>query len=140
MIISVSDIYNGGTEMRLSGSGYNLGYSHIASNQSGKVGLPVARSAVIYSHYEHVQGYSARENSPTVPISKIRILNNLIDNLSKMKSEPSPSQQFDSSQEMSSEAIGNLIDSYAKELHRVVTAAQTGFNAVETGLVVSLSA
>lgn len=126
--------------MRLSASGYNLGYSQIATAQNGKIGLPVASHSVLYSHYEHVQGYSARENSPTVPISKIRILNNLIDNLSRMKGDSSLRNSITAPEKMSSEAIGHMIDSYAKELHRVVTAAQTGFNTSETGMVVSLSA
>jgi len=127
--------------MRLSGSGLNLGYNQIAtSTQSGKIGLPVANKAVLYSHYKHVQGYSSGDNSRTVPISKIRILNNLIENLTKMKSNSSIKNSITSTEKMSSEAASRLIDNYAKELHRVVTAASTGFNATETGMVVSLTA
>jgi len=140
VIISVSDNEIKGAEMRLSASGYNLGYSQVATAQRTGIGLPVSSQSVIYSYYEHVHGYSAGDNSPTVPISKIRILNNLIDNLSRMKGDSSLKNPAQGADEMSSEAMGQLIDSYAKELHRVVAAAQTGFNASETGMVVSLSA
>lgn len=126
--------------MRLAGSGYNIGYSQIAASQSGKIGLPVAGNSVIYSYYKHVQGYTARDNAPTVPISRIRILNSLIDNLSKMKGDSSVKNNLKGAEKMSSEALGHMIESYAQELHRVVTAARTGFNAVETGMIVSLSA
>lgn len=127
--------------MRLSGSGLNVGYNQIvSSNNSGKIGLPVSSKAVLYSHYKHVQGYASKDNTQTVPISKIRILNNLIENLTRMKGDNSLRNSIGSTDTMSSDAATRLIDTYAKELHRVVTAASTGFNATETGLVVSLTA
>ncbi|MBB6479482.1 hypothetical protein [Spirochaeta isovalerica] len=126
--------------MRLNGSGFNLGYSQVATAQRTGIGLPVSSNSVIYSYYKHVHGYSAGENSPTVPISKIRILNNLIENLSRLKGDASLKNSISGADKMSSEAVGRLIDSYSKELHRVVSAAQTGFNVSETGMVVSLTA
>ncbi|MBN2657210.1 MAG: hypothetical protein JXR86_09135 [Spirochaetales bacterium] len=126
--------------MRLTGSGYNLGYSQVATAQRTGIGLPVSSNSVIYSYYKHVHGYSASDNSPTVPISKIRILNNLIENLTRLKGDNSLKQSAAGADKMSSEAVNRMIDSYAKELHRVVSAVQTGFNATETGLVVSLTA
>lgn len=127
--------------MRLSGSGLNLGYNQLAAPmQNSRIGLPVASKSVLYSYYKHVHGYSSNDINRTVPISKIRILNNLIENLSKMKGDSAMKNPITSAEKMSSEAVGQMIDTYAKELHRVVTAAQTGFNTSETGLVVSLTA
>mgnify|MGYP003574162307 CR=1 FL=1 len=127
--------------MRLSGSGYNLGYNQIAvSSKNSSIGLPVASKSVIYSYYKHVHGYSAKASSQTVPISKIRILNNLIENLSKLKGDNSIKNSLKSTEKMSSDAVGRLIDTYSKELHRTVTAMNTGFGTGETGLVVSLTA
>ena len=127
--------------MRLSGSGYNFGYNQVnVSSNNSRIGLPVSSKSVIYSYYKHVQGYSAKDNSQTVPISKIRILNNLIENLSKMKGDNSLKNSINSTAKMSSEATDRLIESYSKELHRTVTSMNTGFNATETGLVVSLTA
>lgn len=127
--------------MRLSGSGYNLGYNHNAgSAKSRQIGLPVSSKSVIYSYYKHVHGYSSKDSSQTVPISKIRLLNNLIENLSKLKGDSSLKNPMSNSKEMSSEATDRLIETYAKELHRTVTAMNTGFNTAETGLVVSLTA
>lgn len=127
--------------MRLSVNGINWGYNQITtSTKAGKIGLPVASKALLYSHYKHVQGYSSGDNSQNVPISKIRILNNLIENLTRMKRDSSLKNSITSTEKTSSEATSRLIDSYSKELHRVVTAASTGFNASETGMVVSLTA
>jgi hypothetical protein len=127
--------------MRLSSSGYNLGYNQLSSsNQNNKIGLPVASNAVLYSYYKHVHGYSSSDNSQTVPISKIRILNNLIESLSNIKRDSSIKNSITSTEKMSSEATSRLIDTYAKELHRTVLASNTGFNATETGMVVSLTA
>lgn len=127
--------------MRLSGSGYNMGFNQMAvSAKSSRIGLPVSNKSVIYSYYKHVHGYSSGDKSQTVPISKIRILNNLIENLSKMKGDQSIKNSISSTEKMSSEATNRLIETYAKELHRTVTAMNTGFNSGETGMVVSLTA
>lgn len=127
--------------MRLFGSGLNLRYNQIStSSQIGKIGLPVASNAVLYSNFKHVQGYRSNDSSRTVPISKIGILNNLIENLTRLKSDSSLKNSITSTESLSSEAASRLIDTYAKELHRVVAAANTGFNTTETGMVVSLTA
>jgi hypothetical protein len=127
--------------MRLSGSGYNVGYNHMAvSSKNSPIGLPVASNAVIYSYYKHVHGYPSKESSQTVPISKIRILNNLIENLSKMKGDQSIKNSLSSTETMSSEAKDRLIETYSRELHRAVTTSNMGFNSIETGMVVSLTA
>ena len=125
--------------MRLSGSGYNLGYNAVSGSNS-RVGLPVASRSLLYSHYKHVHGYSVKGNSKTVPISKIRILNNIIDNLVKIKRDNSIKEIFPADRKISSESADKLIESYAEELHRTITAMNTGFNSTETGLVVSLTA
>ncbi|MDA3810985.1 MAG: hypothetical protein PF518_11740 [Spirochaetaceae bacterium] len=127
--------------MRLSGSGYNLGFNQAAiSARSSRIGLPVSNKSIIYSYYKHVQGYATKDNSQTVPISKIRILNSLIENLTKIKGDSSIKNSMTSSEKMSSEAVTRLIDTYAKELHRTVTSMNTGFSTGETGMVVSLTA
>ncbi|MBQ5780863.1 MAG: hypothetical protein IIW10_02800 [Spirochaetaceae bacterium] len=45
-----------------------------------KVYIPVSKDQVIYSHMEHVEGYASDETS-TVPIDKLLLLNNLLDSL-----------------------------------------------------------
>ncbi len=124
--------------MRLSGSGYNLSFNQsVGSSRSNRIGLPVSNKALIYSYFKHVQGYSAGDNASTVPISKIRILNNLIDNLSKIKHND---REYPSDAEVSPEAIDALIDQYSQDLHQSIAMMHTGFNGGETGLVVSLTA
>ncbi len=127
--------------MRLSGSGYSFGYNQASiSTRSNRIGLPVANRSLIYSYFKHVQGYSAGENANTVPISKIRILNNIIDNLSKIKRDNSLNIDLPMDGNLSSEALGELIDRYAKELHQTIAAVNTGYSPSENGLIVSLTA
>ena len=127
--------------MRISGSAYHLGYNQLSlSSKNGPIGLPVSSKSLIYSQYKHVRGYTARANSKTVPLSKIRILNSIIENLSRIKGDLSIKNSISSTAKMSSEATDRLIETYAKELHRAVASMNSGFQAPETGLVVSLTA
>ena len=61
-------------------------YSSCGSN--GKLYVPVKKAVLIYSHFDHVSGVAAKAGQKGVSISKIKILNTLIDRLSTMKSEP----------------------------------------------------
>ena len=63
--------------------GSSFGTSPVAS--SGKLYVPVSKSALLYSHFDHVSGVAASSGQMGVSISKIRILNSLIDHLSKIK-------------------------------------------------------
>ena len=66
-------------------------YSNVASaNASHKLYVPVSKSAVLYSHFDHVSGFVAKNGQGGVSISKIQILNTLIDHLSSIKSGKVP--------------------------------------------------
>jgi hypothetical protein len=61
------------------------------SSQSGKLSVPVSRASVIYSHFKHVSGVAAPDGVNGAPVSKLKILDTLIDRLSQMrKSNHSP--------------------------------------------------
>lgn len=64
-----------------------------AGGSFGKLYVPVSRSALIYSNFDHVSGVAAKSGQNGVSISKIRILNSLIDRLSAIKNEPKKSVQ-----------------------------------------------
>ncbi len=127
--------------MRLTGSGYNLGYNQFAhSGRNNSIGLPVANKSLMYSYYKHVHGYSVSGNSGTVPISKIRILNSIIDNLSKIKQRSNIKETIPSFNDVGSDDVSQLIESYASELHQLLNPVSSGYSFSETGLIVSLSA
>jgi len=57
------------------------------SAAGSRVAVPVSPSAYIYSHFEHVSGVPAPEGESGVNINKLKIIDTLIDRLSKMKKE-----------------------------------------------------
>jgi len=87
-------------------------YSSMASG-SGKLYVPVSKSALLYSNFDHVSGVAAKTGQQGVSISKIRILNSLIERLSAIKNEPK-----DSIQDISDDQADVLIEAYQKQIQQ----------------------
>jgi hypothetical protein len=74
--------------MRIQGaSAFPLGYA-LAASGSGKTSLPVSPGNYIYSHFKHVSGVPAPEGTRGVAITKLKILDVLIEQLGQMKKQP----------------------------------------------------
>ena len=95
---------------------YSFSNSLVSSGVSGKLYVPVARSAVLYSNFDHVSGVATKGNQQGVSISKIRILNSLIDRLSAIKNQPK-----ESISDMSEERVQQLIENFQKQLKQTIT-------------------
>ncbi|MDR0587039.1 MAG: hypothetical protein LBG26_07355 [Treponema sp.] len=89
----------------------SIGYA-ITAARTGRMSLPVSRSSYIYSHFEHVSGVPAPEGSQGVTITKLKILDVLIDQLSQIKKQPAP----DSGMSPSNERIDALISQYEGQI------------------------
>lgn len=63
-------------------------YSGIITGGSSKLYVPVKPQNLIYSHFDHVAGVAAKPNQGGVSISKIQILNSLLNELITMKGMP----------------------------------------------------
>jgi hypothetical protein len=50
--------------------------------------LPVSRASYIYSHFRHVSGVPAPDGSRGVPITKLKVLDTLIERLAQIKKQP----------------------------------------------------
>lgn len=115
-------------------------YAHNSSVGS-KLYVPVSSSSLLYSHFDHVQGFAARNGQNGVSISKLRILNTLIDHLSSIKSgSTKPNLKSTSPEE-----IDNLIKNYQTEISQAVKAAETtpyilAGNKPEAGVLFSVNA
>jgi len=90
----------------------SIGYA-ITASMGGRTSLPVSPSMVIYSHFKHVSGIPAPEGTKGVNISKLKILDTLIEQLSKMKSQPVAQINMNESDE---KRINALIDQYQKQI------------------------
>jgi hypothetical protein len=89
--------------------------------------LPVAPSAYIYSHFRHVSGVPAPEGVQGVTISKLKILDTLIEQLARMKQQPEPS--YGPAGPISEEHINAMIEQYENQIRTaaaVSAAAETG--------------
>ncbi len=94
----------------------SIGYA-IAVSQRGRTSLPVSPGLVIYSHFKHVSGTPAPEGTQGVNISKLKILNTMIEQLSKMKKQESI--DFDEIKSVAADdqkRIDALIDQYQKQI------------------------
>ncbi|MDR2049190.1 MAG: hypothetical protein LBP69_07020 [Treponema sp.] len=98
--------------MRISGTSPSIGYA-ITAARAGKMSLPVSSSNYIYSHFKHVSGIPAPEGSRGVTITKLKILDVLIDQLSQIKKQPAPDVSGISP---SSERIDALISQYEGQI------------------------
>ncbi|MDR1986951.1 MAG: hypothetical protein LBP88_08285 [Treponema sp.] len=105
-----------------------------------KMSLPVAPLEYIYAQFEHVSGIHAPEGIQGVPITKLKILDCLIEQLSKMKrtQEPLPGPLSDAH-------IDGLIEKYEQQIYQSVKAgmAPTPYRqvpAVPRGMIFDLVA
>ena len=82
---------------------------------AGKMYVPVSKSALLYSHFDHVSGVAAGNGQSGVSISKLRILNSLIERVSAIKNEPAKTLK-----EVSPDMADSLIQNYQKQLQQAL--------------------
>jgi hypothetical protein len=98
----------------------SVGYAISIAQSNGRASVPVSPSAYIYSQFEHVSGVPAPEGVKGVNIDKLKILDTLIGQLSRMKQQPEPLEAFES-QEIGTDLgnekrINNLIEQYQNQV------------------------
>jgi hypothetical protein len=115
----------------------SIGYA-ITASQSGRMSLPVSPGLVIYSHFKHVSGTPAPEGTSGVNITKLKILNTLIDQLEKMKSQPSADLGIIDEQDEN--RVNALIDQYQKQIKAAQSAGIYTPASPATGALFSIAA
>ena len=81
---------------------------------ASKAAFPVSRSNYIYSRFEHVVGVPAPEGTAGVAVSKLKILDVLIDQLSQLKRKGDPT--FSATGPISEDRIDALIEQYETQI------------------------
>lgn len=119
----------------------NSAYRNISSSNAAKLYVPVSKSVVLYSHFDHVSGFVAKNGQNGISISKIQILNTLIDHLSSIKSGKIPAAVKNSTPEQ----IDSMITNYQTQIRQAVKAADSVPNGVagarpEPGVLFSINA
>jgi hypothetical protein len=92
----------------------SIGFA-ISASQSGRMSLPVAPAMYIYSHFEHVSGVPAPEGTRGVTISKLKILDTLIEQLSRLKSQGNVELEAEGKTE---EQVDFLIEQYEQQIRQ----------------------
>ncbi|MCR4627213.1 MAG: hypothetical protein K5640_06155 [Treponema sp.] len=100
---------------------YSYGNITHSGGASGKLYVPVNPGAVIYAQFNHISGVPAGKGQNGVSISKIQILNTLIDNLSRIKNTTIP--KHDSV--MSDGQAEALIKNYQAQIQAAAQNAKT---------------
>ncbi|GMO59666.1 MAG: hypothetical protein Ta2A_05620 [Treponemataceae bacterium] len=101
----------------LSAYSYNNALSiGVGGGTSGKLFVPVQPAQVVYAQFDHIAGVPTQsEQEGGVSISKIRILNSLINQLVSMK-QASGAEKFNESRVYDDEQIESLIKDYQDKL------------------------
>jgi len=98
----------------------SVGYAITIAQTSGRASVPVSPSAYIYSHFEHVSGVPAPEGVKGVNIDKLKILDTLIGQLSRMKQQPEPAESLESMamgpDQGNEQRINSLIEQYQNQV------------------------
>jgi hypothetical protein len=102
--------------------------------------LPVAPGLYIYSHFRHVSGVPAPEGTGGISISKLKILDVLIEQLGRIKKQGTAGSA--GAETMSEEQIDALIEQYEQQIRSTQAASQTvSFSPMpQNGLVFNLVA
>jgi len=115
----------------------SVGYA-ISAARDGRMSLPVSPGLLIYSHFKHVSGTPAPEGTRGVNISKLKILDTMIEHLSKMKNEPAIN--LGPLNENDEKRINALIDQYQKQLKAAQSVSVYTPAAPVTGALFSITA
>jgi hypothetical protein len=119
----------------------SIGYAMGAGRSlGGRMSLPVAPAMYIYSHFRHVSGTPAPEGTRGVAISKLKILDVLIEQLSRIKKQGNEAPL--SAEAVSAERIDALIEQYEQQIRSAQAASQAlAFSPMpQTGAVFNLVA
>jgi hypothetical protein len=91
-----------------------------AGTENGKLFVPVRPSMVIHAQFDHISGVPAKGGQGGVSISKIQILNALIDQLVSLKQEPATAKTL---QPTNDSDVSELIRAYQDKLQTTLKAS-----------------
>jgi hypothetical protein len=115
----------------------SIGYA-ISEASKGRLSLPVSPGMVIYSHFKHVSGTPAPDGVQGVNISRLKILDTLIEQLSRMKSRPIA--DFGNSEGTDEKRINALIEQYQNQIKAAQSVGLYAPMAPATGALFNLTA
>jgi len=113
----------------------SIGYA-ITTASEGRTSLPVAPGMVIYSQLKHISGTPAPEGTQGININRLRVLDTLIGQLSKIRGQEVA--DFGNLGGNDEDRINALIEQYQKQLKTAQSAAVYTPTAPDTGLLFNI--
>ncbi len=94
-----------------------LNPSVTAANRVGRRTVPVRPLHSVYAHFKHVIGVPSRSPGGQVPLAKLRVLDNLIERLVRIRGQKGETMP------VTNENVDPMIDQLKSELHNAVRAS-----------------
>jgi|SRR5690606_28691597 len=91
----------------------------------GKITLPVSQYS-IYAQFKHIETVPAGPGSPGFSVSKVRVLDTLIDRLVRMKQSRADFPGLEELQGRSDEALDALINEYSQKIKMTMNSGVAG--------------
>ncbi len=118
-------------------------YGGILSGSSGKLYVPVNPASVIYSQFDHISGVASSIPEHGVSVSKIQILNSLLNQLISMRNQPKA--EFSDNSNLSDDQMESLIQNYQSQIQNEIEKSHlTGYGLAgvqpQTGQLLDLTA
>jgi hypothetical protein len=94
--------------------------SALNASHGGRISLPVAPAMYIYSQFRHISGVPAPEGVQGVSISKLHILDSILNELAQMRQSPRPS--FDVQGDTPEKHLNSLLEHFQAQVRQSHTA------------------
>jgi hypothetical protein len=116
-----------------------------ANNSPNRISLPVNRQQYLYARFKHIWGFPEARQGEGYSLSKLRILDTLIDRLHRLKGQSGFTSQASSPQgleKLSPEKIDSMIRQYQQEIHSLAQSNGTPYQGafVDPGLLFNILA
>ncbi len=116
--------------------------SGFGGGSSGKIYIPVSPANVMYSQFDHISGYATSQGERGVSVSRVHILNSLIDQLVSIKKNPTKASI--GTENLSDEQLDAKIKDYQSQIKASLDVAKNIPYALTpsapTGIAVNIAA
>jgi len=114
--------------------------SALSASQGQRVSLPVSPAMYIYSQFKHVSGVPAPEGVQGINITKLQILDSMLNELTQLKQSPKPS--FELQGDTPEKRMNSLLEHFQAQVQQAHKAnAETPYRiaAPQVGAALSLA-
>ena len=99
----------------------SIGHAISISQTGDRMSLPVSPSSLIYAQFKHVSGVPATDGVQGVNISKLAIIDTLVEQISRMKNQPK--SIFEGQDQENEERINARIEHMQNQIRNIPTAS-----------------